>query len=84
MDVKLHGSHRATYDSIFDRPDRRDVALQDVRSMLGAMPEAADTFHSEVSEAEAEATRTKRGQRCVLIHTRSVQPNDLAACRGSE
>jgi len=46
--------------------------------------EAADTFHSEVSEAEAEATRTKRGQRCVLIHTRSVQPNDLAACRGSE
>ena len=38
MDVKLHGSHQATYDSIFDRPDRRDVALQDVRAMLGAMP----------------------------------------------
>ena len=38
MDVKLHGSHQETYDAIFDHPDRRDIAWQDVRSMLGAMP----------------------------------------------
>jgi hypothetical protein len=38
MDVKLRDSHQATYDAIFDHPDRRDVAWRDVRSMLGAMP----------------------------------------------
>lgn len=38
MDVKLLGPHKATYDAIFDRPDRRDVAWQDVLLMLGAMP----------------------------------------------
>jgi len=46
--------------------------------------EAADTFHREVSEAEAEATRTTRGQRCVLIHTRSVKATELAAKRESQ
>jgi hypothetical protein len=46
--------------------------------------EAADTFHREVSEAEAEATRTTRGQRCVLIHTRSVRPNELTARRETQ
>ena len=45
--------------------------------------EAADTFHRDVSEADAERTRTTRGQRCVVIHTRSVHPNDLALGRGS-
>jgi len=39
MDVKLHDSHQATYDAIFNHPDRLDVAWRDVRSMLGAMPE---------------------------------------------
>lgn len=41
--------------------------------------EAASTFRRGVSEAEAEATRTTRGQRCVFIHTRSVPTEDLAA-----
>ena len=45
--------------------------------------EAADTFHRDVTEADAEATRTARGQRCVLIHTRSVKPDELAVGRGS-
>lgn len=37
MDFKLHGSHRATYDAIFDLSVRRHVAWQDVRLMLCAM-----------------------------------------------
>jgi hypothetical protein len=38
MDVQLDRPHQQTYDAIFDHPDRRDVAWQDVRSMLGGMP----------------------------------------------
>ena len=41
--------------------------------------EAAGTFAHPVSEVEAEAARTRRGQRCVFIHTRSVAPAELAA-----
>jgi len=44
--------------------------------------EAADTFHREVSEAESESMRSRRGQRCVFIHTRSVRSDELA--RGSD
>jgi hypothetical protein len=43
--------------------------------------EAADTFHREVSETDAEATRLARGTRCVFIHTRSVKTGELAVGR---
>jgi hypothetical protein len=46
--------------------------------------EAADTFHRDVNEAEAEATRMTRGQRCIFIHTRSVKPDELAVGRGTK
>ena len=44
--------------------------------------EAADVFHRQVSEAEAESVRTAR-HRCVFIHTPAVKADELAHGHGS-
>ena len=44
--------------------------------------EAADVFHLRVTDAEADAVRSRR-RRCIFIHTPAVQADELAPGRGS-
>ena len=41
MKAPLTGSHRKTYDDVFQRPTPRDIPWNDVWAMLGALADSA-------------------------------------------
>jgi hypothetical protein len=61
MDAQLQGSHRATYDAIFQHPVARNLIWRDVRSMLDAL--------SGVRQEEHDGTlKVMRNGRKVVLH----------------
>jgi hypothetical protein len=46
METKLHGSHKSTYEAIFQHPIARNLTWRDVRSMLGALTGVAQEEHN--------------------------------------
>ena len=67
MDTQLHGSHRTTYDAIFQHPISRNLAWRDVRSMLDALPGVALEEHEG-------ALKVTRNGRMLILH-RPVRKN---------
>jgi hypothetical protein len=42
MDLEMLGSHRRTYDAVFQHPVARNLEWRDVRSMLGSLAEVEE------------------------------------------
>jgi hypothetical protein len=61
MEPQLSGSHRTTYDAIFQHPISRNLIWRDVRSMLAALPGAAQ----EERNGTLKVTRNGHG---VILH----------------
>ena len=61
MELNLTGSHRQTYESVFQHPIARNLAWRDVRSMLGAF--------DGVEQEERDGTlKVKRNGHCLVLH----------------
>jgi hypothetical protein len=61
METQLNGSHRNTYDAIFQHPIARNLPWRDVKSLLGALP--------GVVQEEREGTlKVTRSGRTVVLH----------------
>ena len=67
METHLQGSHRTTYDAVFQHPIARNLAWRDVRSMLGALPDTVQQEH----EGTLKVTRNGRS----LVLHRPVHKN---------
>jgi len=67
MHSQLTGSHRATFDAVFQHPIARNLAWRDVHAMLSALPGA--------TLQENEGTfKVTRGGKTVVLH-RPVRKN---------
>jgi hypothetical protein len=60
MDLKMLGSHRSTYDAVFQHPVARNLAWRDVRSMLGSL--------AEVEEGGGGALKFTRNGHSLVVH----------------
>jgi len=61
METELTGTHRTTYDAVFQHPISRNLVWRDVRSMLGAL--------SGVEQDERNGTlKVTRNGRTVVLH----------------
>jgi hypothetical protein len=61
METQLTGSHRTTYDAVFQHPIARNLTWRDVVSMLGALEGTAQEEHRETLKVE-------RNGRTVVLH----------------
>jgi len=69
MKPSLTGSHRKTYDNVFQRPTPRDVQWSEVWSMLGALTDSA------VEDQNGNLTITWNGR---TLNLRRARGKDLA------
>ena len=61
METQLSGTHRITYDAVFQHPIARNLAWRDVRSMLGAM-------HGVAQEEHNGTLKVTRNGRSLVLH----------------
>lgn len=67
METQLRGSHRTTYDAVFQHPVARNLHWRDVRSMLDALPGVALEEHNGT-------LKVARNGRTLVLH-RPVRKN---------
>jgi hypothetical protein len=60
MDLETLGSHRSTYDAVFQHPVARNLEWMDLRSMLGSV--------AEVAELSSGAVRFTRNGQTLVVH----------------
>ena len=46
MKPELTGSHRSTYEAVFQHPVARNLDWRDLRAMLGALPDVVQQEHN--------------------------------------
>lgn len=60
MDLKTLGSHRTTYDAVFQHPVARNLEWKDLRSLLGSL--------AEVAELGGGALKFTRNGQTLVVH----------------
>jgi hypothetical protein len=72
MDLQTLGSHRSTYDAVFQHPVARNLEWMDLRSLLGSL--------AEVAELGGGALKfTRNGQTLIVQKPRRKDFNDVQA-----
>jgi hypothetical protein len=71
MKPQLTGSHRSTYEAVFQHPVARNLDWQDVRSMLGALTEV-------IQEPNGNLKVTRNGKTLVLHPSRDKDVAEIA------
>jgi hypothetical protein len=72
MDLETLGSHRSTYDAVFQHPVARNLEWMDLRSLLGSIAEVAELGSGAL-------TFTRNGQTLVVHPPRRKDFSDVQA-----